>query len=113
MQTTYSGTRSVEEELDFEPPPPDPVRLIPVDFGLPDGAVRETEGRDAFELSPAAFAISPLEVPKDTNPVADRDGLDRGDFAQDLEVHARASISGRRAVRLCASRFPPCAVRSA
>ena len=79
------------------------MRFVPVKLRLADAAVfGEANERDAFEFAPSAFAISFLQVTKDPNSVADRDGLDLGRFADDLEVHALKILSCR-----CSSRLEP------
>lgn len=90
-QTTKRGRgeRLIKVGLDLETPAPDTVRLEPMDLGPPDAALREEPDMCvAFELPPAAFAITFCEVPKDSNAPPDRDDFDLGDFADDLEVHA-------------------------
>jgi hypothetical protein len=75
--------------LDLDALAADAMRLEPVDFGASDVAFRlEANERDAFELTPATFAISFREVPKDVNASPDCDDFDFGDLANNLELHA-------------------------
>lgn len=87
----------VEESLDLDVPSADAVRFVPVEFRLAGPAVfEEANERDALEFAPACFAISFLQVTKDPDSVTDRNGLDLGKFADDLEVHAKNILSRRR-----------------
>lgn len=46
----------VEEPLDLPADPANAVRLIPVDFGVPDRTARETYETDCLDLAPVALA---------------------------------------------------------
>jgi hypothetical protein len=94
----------IEESLDLDVPAADAMRFVPVKLRLADAAVfDEANERDAFEFAPTCFAISFLQVTKDPDSVADRNGLDLGKFADDLEVHARRFYSS---AKLCSPLAP-------
>lgn len=65
------------------------MRLKPMELGLPETSfLSELDERDALEFSPAAFAITFLQVAKDPDSIVDRYGFYLGDLADDPEFHA-------------------------
>src|SRR5450830_1008610 len=70
------------------------MRFVPVKLRLADVAVfDEANERDALEFTPTCFSISFLQVTKDPDSLVNRNGFDLGEFADDLEVHARKILS--------------------
>src|SRR5450759_1925055 len=94
--TTKRGREAtlVEESLDLDVPATDAMRFIPVKLRLADVAVfDEANERDALVFTPTCFSISFLQVTKDPDSLVNRNGFDLGEFADDLEVHARKILS--------------------
>ena len=56
-------------------------------------AIRELDLRDAFDFSPATFAILFPQSSEAVNVTADRDVLDRPDSTDNLEPHVRSSYA--------------------
>ena len=78
------------------------MRLIPVNFGFSDRTILEADGRVALQLSPIAFAESPLEMMKITYAVSHGDDLNSSDLSDDLErlIRRHSSPSVQEAVRV-------------
>ena len=64
------------------------MRLEPADFGSTTRPVGEADSRLSFNLPPASFAVALAQQGQDANLCANRNGLNLGDFSDDLKVHS-------------------------
>lgn len=83
MTLTFTFTRTNEIELFLA----DAVRFIPMDFREPNPAVPQPNPGAPFHLPPVAFAIQAPKSCEVADSTTDRDRLDVGDVADELEVH--------------------------
>src|SRR6185369_13301368 len=83
----------IHEAFDLHFLAADAVGLVPVQLGLTDGAIGETDLGNPFALSPATSPIHPAQPRQLTDRRADGEGLDVRDPPDDLKVHS--SIFGR------------------
>lgn len=88
----------VDEPLDLEFLAADASRLVPVQLGVANGAVSQFDGRDALELSPPARSVRILKTLKFADRLANGDGLNVFDGADNDEVHPSGVIAVRRMV---------------
>ena len=65
-------------------------------FGESNSAVLQSDASDTFHLAPQPFAIQAAQPGQFADPTARRDGLDIGQVADKLEVHAGTIVRLRR-----------------
>jgi len=65
----------------------DTVRLVPINFGFPDAAIRQPDRAESFELSPPPSSAARLQVCILTDRSVDGDRFDVRQVAHQLEVH--------------------------
>lgn len=89
------------------------VRLEPLDLTVGDGAIRQPNRSEAFELPPVASAERTVQPIEDSDAVADRDRFDCSNLADQLKlgVHlCRYKLTLCRPTHLpLAARLVPCA----
>jgi hypothetical protein len=77
----------VQKSLDFESLSAEAVRFVPVDFGIPDMAVFQSDAGLAFELAPSSRAILFAKAEQVTYASAFSDDFNVGYIADNLERH--------------------------
>src|SRR5688572_12733808 len=78
----------LEDALDLEFLPADPVRLIPMDLGMTHPTIRQPHPSDPLALAPLPFTIGSHETMEFTDPSARGDRPRVADRANDLNLHA-------------------------
>ena len=72
--------------------PADAGRLVPMEFGISNCAIRQPNPSSTLPFSPPSLAVPPLKASMFSNPSTDGERLDVGDVADDLEVHGPSSL---------------------
>jgi hypothetical protein len=78
--------RSIEIAFDLVFMASKAVSFVPVYFGGANGAVRESYSGHALQLPPTATAVRAVASSQLSDALALRDGLDRRDLTENLEV---------------------------
>jgi hypothetical protein len=92
----FGAARLVEEVLDFEPFPADPVRFIPVDLCEASVTVLQLDEGNTLHLPPIQSAKRGTQARQRTNAPSLGNGFDAGDRADDGEVHRQPIVSWQR-----------------
>jgi hypothetical protein len=82
-----------QREFQFEFLPSDPVRLVPMDLCGVNRTMPEAYFGNAPQFPPPPLAIHPPQSLANANPASHGDGLDRGDFADNLKFHASSTTT--------------------
>jgi hypothetical protein len=69
------------------------VRLVPVDLCCVNRTIWDPYCRDAAQFSPPSSSKKSLQAPAITNPSSNRDGLDRGNGADNFKVHRTGELN--------------------